>query len=53
MVKNDKDFLCRKMKRLREKNGIKSLEAMKELLSNCGNNDYAEKALATLLNVTA
>lgn len=51
MTKNDKEFLCRKMKRLREKNGIKSLEAMKELLSNCGNNDYLVYNRSTLSRV--
>ena len=51
MTKNDKKFLCRRMKQLREKNGIKSLESMKELLSSSGNNDYLVYNRSTLSRV--
>lgn len=48
MTKKQMEFLGGRMKLLREKNGIKSLEAMRELLSASGNDEYRVDNKSTL-----
>ena len=48
MTKMEKSFLGGRMKQLREKNGIKSLEAMRKLLTASGNDDYRVDNKSTL-----
>ena len=48
MTKKEMEFLGGKMKILREKNDVKSLEAMREKLSNSGNDEYRVDNKSTL-----
>lgn len=48
MTKKEMEFLGGRMKMLREKNGVKSLEAMRELLSNSDKDEYRVDNKSTL-----
>lgn len=48
MTKKEMEFLGGRMKQLREKNGVKRLESMRELLTASGNNDYRVDNKSTL-----
>lgn len=48
MTKKEMEFLGSRMKMLREKNGVKSLEAMRALLSSCGIDGYRVDNKSTL-----
>ena len=48
MTKKELEFLGGRMKQLREKNGVKSLESMRELLTASGNDEYRVDNKSTL-----
>ena len=48
MAKKEMEFLGGRMKQLREKNGVKSLESMRELLTASGNDEYRVDNKSTL-----
>ena len=48
MTKKEMEFLGGRMRQLREKNGVKSLESMRELLTASGNDDYRVDNKSTL-----
>ncbi len=48
MTKKEMEFLGGRMKQLREKNGVKSLESMRELLTASGNDEYRVDNKSTL-----
>ena len=51
MTKKEMVFLGSRLTQLREKNGVKSLQAMMDLLNNSGNDEYAVYNKSTLSRV--
>ena len=51
MTKKEMEFLGGRMKQLREKNGVKSLESMRELLTASGNDEYRVEFTKLLNNL--